>query len=195
MYETIAKAVPTCAYGLVVASLFTLAAADGAWAVAIDSTPGAITCKVGEPGRVGDDFEGFLDPQTNGPEIELEGFDSVDCGPNVPGVEPPPLNPLSPGDRSMFFVDGVLYAFPGPTDLVLHGRYLLGGMYGLLNDGVYGVYNLHGIYDVHGTLIDGTVYNFNRFGDAHPPILVPEPTAALLLVTGSLGLLSVARKR
>jgi hypothetical protein len=68
-------------------------------------------------------------------------------------------------------------------------------MYGFFNNGVYGVYNLHGVYDVHGILVDGTVYNYDRFGDAHPPILVPEPAAALLFGTALLGLLGVARTR
>jgi hypothetical protein len=68
-------------------------------------------------------------------------------------------------------------------------------MYGFKNNGVYSVYNLHGVYDVDGILFDGTYYNYDRFGDAHPPILVPEPTAALLLGTALWGLLASARKR
>jgi hypothetical protein len=68
-------------------------------------------------------------------------------------------------------------------------------MYGFENNGVYGVYNLHGVYDVDGILFDATVYNYDRYGDAHPPILVPEPNTALLFGTGLLGLLGMARRR
>jgi hypothetical protein len=199
MYQAIVKTVPACAFGLVAASLFILVAADRARAVAINTTPGAITCKVGEPGGVGDDFEGFLDATTGKAEFELEGFDNVDCGPNDPPEPPPPLPPelvpFSLDSRPVVIVDDVALRYPGPTDLVLHGRYILHGMYGFFNDGVYGVYNLHGVYDVQGILVDGTVYNYDRFGDAHPPILVPEPTAALLFGSALLALLSVARRR
>ena len=131
---------------------------------------------------MGEDFEGFFDPELNGGkgglEIDLGSFDSVDCGPNDPTQPlplPPTLIPFSLESRPVVIVDDVALRYPGPTDLVLHGRYILHGMYGFFNNGVYGVYNLHGVYDVQGILIDGTVYNFDRFGDAHPPILVPEP--------------------
>jgi hypothetical protein len=198
MYQATVKSDHTYVYGLAIASLFSLVAADGARAVAINPIPGAITCQVGEPGGVGDDFEGFvLENDAGLPEldIELEGFDSVECGPGSPGTEVPRPLPLSLQDRPVVTLDGVRYRAPGPTDIVLDGRYILGGMYGIINDGVYGVYNLHGVYDVHGILLDATVYNFNRFGDAHPPILVPEPTAALLFAIGLLALLREARRR
>jgi hypothetical protein len=169
--------------------------ADQARAVSINPIPGAITCKVGEPGGVGEDFEGFFDEETGGLEIELEGFDTADCGPNEPGVEPPPPLPHPVDDHPVVIVEGVRHRTLGDTDLVLHGRYILHGMYGFVNDGVYGVYNLHGVYDVDGILHDATVYNFDRFGDAAPPVLVPEPTAALLFGTALLGLLRVARRR
>jgi hypothetical protein len=179
-------------------ALVILLAPQRARAVAINPIPGAVTCQVGEPGGVGDDFEGFVTPDKNGaPEldVELEGFDEVECGPSNPGVEVPRLLPLSLQDRPVVSLDGVRYRSPGPTDIVLHGRYILHGMYGIINNGVYGVYNLHGVYDVDGILLDATVYNFDRFGDAHSPILVPEPTAAVLFGTALLGLLGVARKR
>ncbi len=186
-------------HGLVLASLFNLVAAEQARAVAINSNPGAFTCKVGEPGGVGDDFEGFLDPTTGKAEFELEGFDNVECGPNDPAEPPPPLPPtllpFSLESRPVVIVDDVALLYPGSTDLVLHGRYILHGMYGFVNNGVYGVYNLHGVYDVQGILVDGTVYNFDRFGDAHPPILVPEPSRVLLFGTALLGLLGVAPER
>jgi hypothetical protein len=199
MYQAIVKTVPTCAYGLVVASLLMLLGADEARAVSINPIPGAVTCTVGEPGGVGDDFEGFvvMNPKTGAFEtdFELEGFDNVECGPSSPGTEVPRPLPLSLQDRPVVSLDGVRYRAPGPTDIVLDGRYILGGMYGIINDGVYGVYNLHGVYDVDGILLDATVYNFNRFGDAHPPILVPEPISALLFGTALLVLLSPARTR
>jgi hypothetical protein len=200
MHQAIVTTVPKWAYGLVLASLFTSMAADGARAVPINSTPGAITCKVGEPGSVGGDFEGFFDPELGGLEIDLGSFDNVDCGPNNDPPEPPPppppeLIPFSLESRPVVIVDDVALRYPGPTDLVLHGRYILHGMYGFFNNGVYGVYNLHGVYDVQGILVDGTVYNYDRYGDAHPPILIPEPTAAVLSGTALLGLLSLARTR
>ena len=74
-------------------------------------------------------------------------------------------------DRPLVSLDGVRYRSPGPTDLVLHGRYILHGMYGFVNNGVYGVFNLHGVYDVQGILLDATVYNFDRFGDARIVLL------------------------
>jgi hypothetical protein len=43
MCQANVKSVPACAYGLALASLFCLAAADGAWAVAMNPIPGAIT--------------------------------------------------------------------------------------------------------------------------------------------------------
>lgn len=200
MYQAILKTVSRYSYGLVVACLFTLLAGRGAWAVPINSIPGAVTCKVGEPGQVGDDFEGFYDPELNGGkgglEIDLGSFDGVDCGPNVPGVEPPPLHPISDAGRKSIFINGVRYLLPGDNDILLHGRYILHGMYGFFNNGVYGVYNLHGVYDVQGSLLDGKVYNFDRFGDAHAPIpFVPEPTAAVLLGSGLLGWWAGTRRR
>lgn len=138
MCQTIVKTIPPCAYGLIAASLFILVAADGARAVPINSTPGAITCKVGEPGGVGEDFEGFFDPELNdgkgGLELDLGSFDSIDCGPNDP-TQPPPLPPPLPPtllpfsleSRPVVIVDDVALRYPGPTDLVLHGRYILHG--------------------------------------------------------------------
>ncbi len=162
-------------------------ASGAAQAAPINPIPGAITCTVGEPGGVGDDFDGFLDPETGKPEIELEGFDSVECGPNT-DFTPEPPNPLPP----------VADPFPYPgekTDDHLHGLFELHGMYGFFNNGVYGVYNLHGIYNVQGILHDGAVYNFDRFGDAAAPSAVPVPAAAWLFGSGLLGLAGVARRK
>lgn len=188
MYEATVRTFRTRAYLAVVASLVTLVAVGEAQAVPINSAPGAITCTVGEPGGVGDDFEGFLDTTTGQPEIELEGFDSVECGPNEPGVEPPP--PMPPIDDPLVFVNDRPYLTAAYTDIDLHGLYRLHGMYGFYNNGVYGVYNLHGTYNVQGILHDGILYNFDRYGDAAAPLLVPEPTAAWLLGAGLLGLLA-----
>src|SRR4051812_40104039 len=107
-----------------IASLLILIGAGAAQAVPINPAPGAITCKVGEPGRVGGDTEGFFDPELNGglggPEIDLGGFNGVDCGPTDPGVGDPP--PPVPPDFTRF-------PFPGDRDIVLHGLYELHSMY------------------------------------------------------------------
>jgi hypothetical protein len=169
-----------------ITSLLTLIGARAAHAVPINATPGAITCKVGEPGRVGSDFEDFLDPETNQSEIDLGSLDDVACGRNDPSIGDPP--PLVPPDVTHF-------PFPGDRDIVLHGLFELHGMYGFFNDGRYGVYNLHGIYNVQGILHDGNYYNFDRFGDAAPPRTVPEPVTEWLLGSGLLVLLGAARRK
>lgn len=120
MCKAIIKTSPTRVCLAVVASVFTLTAAGAAQAVPINTMPGQTTCKIEEPGGVGGDYEGFLDPTTGQSEIELEGLDGVECGINDPAIDgdtppPPPVPPT---------VDP--FPYPGAPDIDLQG---------ILNDG------------------------------------------------------------